>query len=1272
PDTGAYGHGVHDLDGYQLRDIDIRGAQRALSHLPPPRHPLTLPRPDGSTVTLDQMFDPYVATIREMANLAEEDMNLVWGAVLKAYPGLSQAQILQRFRGLVSLTIHPEIANGDDENFLAWAACEAGHRYHEPCGYQHVPLIPLRELVVKFDNEITESTAPRSGPAGAKWKILQDGLLGFSSTLDKLDVVFPRSVDGMADQLFTVPRPLLQLKSLVLREVAIDASVWDQMPNIEVLTIRFSFPLFNLPTTETQDDLNGMTMPMAVDTAATNMAAVGQPSLRQLPEFSLHSPSLRFLYLEDRAVNLFDPNCLQHLPNLQSLEMSSFSLARKRIIDGGIDSDKAQEALRRLHPTRWTWDWSLPNLTSLKLMGDLNEFEFSFAILRSCPAINSFILMHRDDVCHFPLRVKGILDTPLDNASGSNGNSSQRSSFTCLATVSLSGDWDIDREELECLIQALPRLRSIHIETGHYSEGFDCRELINMTKTHPALTNVKTNVACTTQTISELELHTYSIPNLPYDCIARTIEWVDGRQDLFNLLTVNRDIFAIAARRLYHDPIKTSTTTFDMSIQRMLLLLLSLSPAGDERLSHIRISKGLPVAGTPLNPPPMLNYLSLVKVVRWKGRVLGDSHVMDMLDCHDDKLCTSLTWALVGHRLDEIEELEIDVADGERYLANAAKMINLRMIWTRFGNDHDYKDMHSFSEAMIKAIQLSHGPNLLRECHMIPNPLTRGPDMSTDSHQLHEIDISGAQRVLSHLPPPRYPLTLPRPDGSTVTLDQMFDPYVATIRDMVNVTEEDMNLVWGAVFKAYPGLSQAQLLQRFRGLVSLTIHPETANGDDENFLAWAACEAEHRYHEPCGRQHVPLISLREFVIKYDNENTESTAPRSGSAAAKWKILQDGLQGFSSTLEKLDVMYPRSVDGMVDQMFTVPRPLLQLKSLVLREVAIDSSVWDQMPNIEGLTIRFSFPSLNLPTTETKDDPNGITAPMTVDVTTTTMATVGQQPRRQQPRRQVPEFLLYCPSLLRLNLEDRAVNRVDPNCLHHLPNLRSLEMSNCSLARRRIIDGGRDSDEAQEALRMLHPIRWTWDWSLPNLTNLELRGDLNELGFSFSILRSCPAINSFILLHRDAACYFPLRVKGILDTPLDNASSSNGHNSQKPSLACLATVNLGGDWEIEQEELECLIQALPGLKSIHIKSDHYSEGLDDRELISMTKTHPSLTYVNTNVACTTQTISELGLRNHQERYEEDRELYGDYCFTIPRPRMWIEYCFQGTRPAYFKIN
>ncbi|KAG0231477.1 hypothetical protein BGW42_000229 [Actinomortierella wolfii] len=212
-----------------------------------------------------------------------------------------------------------------------------------------------------------------------------------------------------------------------------------------------------------------------------------------------------------------------------------------------------------------------------------------------------------------------------------------------------------------------------------------------------------------------------------------------------------------------------------------------------------------------------------------------------------------LTWAFVGHRLDEIEELEIEVEDQERYLNNAAKMTRLRKIWIYRDKGTSYKDMHDFAEAMIKAIQLHHEPGRLNECHMIPSPIEWSQYTYQNSPSSPEIDISisNAQRVLSLLPPPRHSLTLPRPDGSTVLLNNPFDPFVSTIEFMSTARY----LSWEVLLKLYPGQSLGQILQRFRGMRTLEIDSMTANGDDENILAWAACEAEN-YHRPSIDHHL--------------------------------------------------------------------------------------------------------------------------------------------------------------------------------------------------------------------------------------------------------------------------------------------------------------------------------------------------------------------------------------------------------------------------------
>ncbi|KAG0238585.1 hypothetical protein BGW42_004347 [Actinomortierella wolfii] len=85
-------------------------------------------------------------------------------------------------------------------------------------------------------------------------------------------------------------------------------------------------------------------------------------------------------------------------------------------------------------------------------------------------------------------------------------------------------------------------------------------------------------------------------------------------------------------------------------------------------------------------------------------------------------------------------------------------MTRLRKIWIHIGKTLNYKEMFDFAEAMIKAIQFHHGPDQLKECHMIPNPLVEGPSggglNSGVPDEFHDIDLSCTSRVVSLLPPP--------------------------------------------------------------------------------------------------------------------------------------------------------------------------------------------------------------------------------------------------------------------------------------------------------------------------------------------------------------------------------------------------------------------------------------------------------------------------------------------------------------------------------------
>ncbi|KAG0231378.1 hypothetical protein BGW42_000274 [Actinomortierella wolfii] len=668
----------------------------------------------------------------------------------------------------------------------------------------------------------------------------------------------------------------------------------------------------------------------------------------------------------------------------------------------------------------------------------------------------------------------------------------------------------------------------------------------------------------------------------------------------------------------------------------------------------------------------MLNYLSLVKVIRWGRRWYYEDWLNKKIENRTKELYMLLTWAFVGHRLDEIEEVEIDVEDQERYLNNAAKMKRLRRIRIHIGGNNNSKDMYDFAEAMIKAIQLHHGPDQLRECRLIPNPLvwdieTEHPDEADyiegylsnpddDDDTLDETDLNRARRILSLLPPKKY-LALPAPDGSTLSLNQPYDPYAATIKKMWSKGCRRGVPIWKAMMKAYPGHSQTQILQRFRSMISLSIYPKTAYSNEENLLAWAVCEAERR-HQPGSSQLMPLVPLERLEVVYD-DSSDFRAPQPRSGTPKWKILQDGLFGFSGTLTSLKVVYPQSVDGMVDQVLTIPRPLYKLKSMELYGLAVDRSVWEQVPNIEELWISFG----DMPTTTSYLTPND--SQEGHDSTTTTVTI------EQQPQSQMPEIWFHCPKLTKLSLWGRPSYLLDPDCLHHSPNLQALGLWRKGvIIHKYIANDGADAREVREVLRVLHPSRWTWDWSLPVLSSIVVEGDLREYRFSFTILRSCPTLRKLVLDHTNAGSYFNLHDKEVLDAPLDK------NNHILPfTHSNLTMLWFRRYWDFEADELSSLLQVLPNLKDLWFESVPFDKGFGDRELVETTKTHPTLMCVRASMKRTTEPPSALGLSDINLEFSQEvgsiaRATNGDNDNLTPNEQDTITYYFRA--PNYDTIH
>ncbi|KAF9920871.1 hypothetical protein BGZ67_000935, partial [Mortierella alpina] len=162
----------------------------------------------------------------------------------------------------------------------------------------------------------------------------------------------------------------------------------------------------------------------------------------------------------------------------------------------------------------------------------------------------------------------------------------------------------------------------------------------------------------------------------------------------------------------------------------------------------------------------MHNYLSFLRVVHWSDQLHKDDFSNDMTGTwRSEDFLSTLTWAFVGHRLEDVVELDVfeihimdndDVqqdgrgeeggGDGEgeeeasnpapgdvvrrprgdgRYLRHVSRMTNLRKIWVCRTDwwDYEWDPFYSRVEKLVLAMQREHGLQHLQECRLTPNPL---------------------------------------------------------------------------------------------------------------------------------------------------------------------------------------------------------------------------------------------------------------------------------------------------------------------------------------------------------------------------------------------------------------------------------------------------------------------------------------------------------------------------------------------------------------------
>ncbi|KAG0229200.1 hypothetical protein BGW42_001756 [Actinomortierella wolfii] len=130
---------------------------------------------------------------------------------------------------------------------------------------------------------------------------------------------------------------------------------------------------------------------------------------------------------------------------------------------------------------------------------------------------------------------------------------------------------------------------------------------------------------------------------------------------------------------------------------------------------------------------------------------------------------------------------------------------------------------------------------------------------------------------------------------------------------------------------------------------------------------------------------------------------------------------------------------------------------------------------------------------------------------------------------RPTTDFPAVRVRTKSLRTLRVNDHAVLYFPPDSLHDLPSLNTLRI---------LFSKTRADDYVMLAnWDVPHPLRWTWDWYLPNLETLCLVTNLHTIEFSFRLLASCPCLRS-VTINSISSNLFSLRTALLVENEMES--------------------------------------------------------------------------------------------------------------------------------------
>ncbi|KAF9279245.1 hypothetical protein BGZ68_008051 [Mortierella alpina] len=717
-------------------------------------------------------------------------------------------------------------------------------------------------------------------------------------------------------------------------------------------------------------------------------------------------------------------------------------------------------------------------------------------------------------------------------------------------------------------------------------------------------------------------------PSLPMELIHAIVWRVPDLPTLHSLLTVNRAVFEMAARRLYFAPLDmvVQANNWIQAFEKLARAILESSLRASDSFNSI---SALPPAPTPSFPTvrrdqlekdlihvysidvpatqayqPMLDYfahmrefaeppavLDSIENEIWKDRFLPiDFPLPRRREYNYNTHHVELFWALTKDRLQQLRRIQIPAWKGaiERYVDAIPHMTQLcsiafDMLEGPVEEGGELVDVvYGRAGDFIRRFVQYHGPkHSLRQVNLLVN---RSDVSDREQQRLAERAIKDLLLPSQHLVPP---LMVQRFNWEECiqNLDQLDLSHVRSI-------SMERGMSWAQLQSRWPDKTLGSILEQCPSLEALRYSPLS----DEEASSWITCLERLRENTFDRLRFHHLANLKVLDLACPSHLTTNMIHSVFNAFGH--LLEVFILSFIRRQDDNVTMGGPDAPGLQPRVGGLPR-LKKLKIGCKLQLDLDPNALSHCPVLDTLMIADggrSYPG-------------------------------GGPPAPEYGRRQE---VWHMPLLRVLELSGAFARKFHPQSLTTMTRLEQLELTGTLPSTPWLPDVVAPEQESlyDNEEHLPHAPDWTWDWHLPNLKVLKLDGEF-AMALDFRFLRFVPALEVADLV---IGAEHPrlLSFESLLPPAEENiASKRNGDTTTTTTVAVAAvaphlhTVRFLGPWVTLDEGAfhRFAMEACPRL--IHLVILENQRGLGKPGLVRLGVKHPYLRVIRD---CTPFTLDD----------------------------------------------